>query len=129
MPLGTEVGLGPGDIVLDGDSALCTETGTAARHFSAYVLWSNDSPSSQQLLSSCVIITDHLEHSVECVYLSVCLCVRTAIFEEMTFRLDIYAGSSRLSQFLTWKFTVILMKNVPFPAIDARYQARRADRG
>ena len=36
MPLGTEVGLGPGDIVLDGDSAP-TERGTAASHFSAHV--------------------------------------------------------------------------------------------
>ena len=31
MPLGTEIGLGPGDIVLDGDPASATERGTAAR--------------------------------------------------------------------------------------------------
>jgi len=38
MPLGTEVSLGPGDIVLDGDSARLTERGTAALpHFSAHV--------------------------------------------------------------------------------------------
>jgi len=87
----TEVGLGQGDIVLDGNSALPRKGAQQPmHHLSAYVLWSNDSPS-QQLLSSCVIITDHLEHSVECVYLSVCLCVRKAIFEEMTFRLDICA--------------------------------------
>jgi len=30
MPLDTEVGLGPGDIVLDGDPAPTTERGTAA---------------------------------------------------------------------------------------------------
>jgi len=30
MPLGTEVGLGSGDTVLDGDPALPTERGTAA---------------------------------------------------------------------------------------------------
>jgi len=30
MPLGTEVGLGPGDIVLDGDPATAVERGTAA---------------------------------------------------------------------------------------------------
>jgi len=30
MPLGTEVGLGPGDIVLDGNPALTTERATAA---------------------------------------------------------------------------------------------------
>jgi len=38
MPLGAEVGLGPGDIVLDGDPAPFTERGTAAHpHFSARV--------------------------------------------------------------------------------------------
>jgi len=30
MPLGTEVSIGPGDIVLDGDPALRTERGTTA---------------------------------------------------------------------------------------------------
>jgi len=30
MPLGTEVGLGPGDIVLDGDAGSPTKMGTAA---------------------------------------------------------------------------------------------------
>jgi len=33
MPLGTEVGLGPGDIVLDVDAAPPTERGTAAPRF------------------------------------------------------------------------------------------------
>jgi len=37
MPLGTQVGLGPSDIVLDGNSAPATERATAARHFSAHV--------------------------------------------------------------------------------------------
>jgi len=36
MPLGTEVDLGPGDIVLDGDTA-APERGTAAPLFSAHV--------------------------------------------------------------------------------------------
>ena len=36
MPLGTEVGLGYGDIVLDGDPAPATERDTAALHFSAH---------------------------------------------------------------------------------------------
>jgi len=54
MPLGTEIGLGPGHIVLDGDSAPPpTERGTAAPlQFSAHVFWPNGRPS-QQLLSSC----------------------------------------------------------------------------
>jgi len=37
MPLGTEVVLGPADIVLDGDPAPHTERGTATPHFSAHV--------------------------------------------------------------------------------------------
>jgi len=52
IPLGTEVGLGPGDIVLDGDPVPPTERGTAAPTFGACLLWSNGR-SSQQLLSSC----------------------------------------------------------------------------
>ena len=36
MPLGTEVCLGPDNTVLDG-AQLCSEKGTAAPHFSAYV--------------------------------------------------------------------------------------------
>jgi len=53
MPLGTEVGLGTGDIVLDGDLALPTERGTEAPSlFGPRLLWTNGRPS-QQLLSSC----------------------------------------------------------------------------
>jgi len=37
MPLGTQVGLGPGDIVLDGDSAP-PRKGAAVPHFSVHVL-------------------------------------------------------------------------------------------
>jgi len=37
MPLGMEVGLDPGDIVLDGDLAPSTEIGTAAAHSSVHV--------------------------------------------------------------------------------------------
>ena len=37
MPLGTEVGLGPGDIVLDGDPASPPRKGHSSSHFSAYV--------------------------------------------------------------------------------------------
>jgi len=52
MPLGTEVGLGPGLVVLDRDPAAPTEMGTTAPTFGPCVLWSNGRPS-QQLLSSC----------------------------------------------------------------------------
>jgi len=37
MPLGTEVGLGPGHIVLDGHPAPPPKSGTAPSHFSAHV--------------------------------------------------------------------------------------------
>jgi len=37
MPLGKEVGLGPGHIVLDGDPAALAERGAAARQSSAHV--------------------------------------------------------------------------------------------
>jgi len=51
MPLGTEVGLGPGVIVLDGDPA--PQRGTApAPIFGPCLLWPNGRPS-QLLLSTC----------------------------------------------------------------------------
>ena len=39
-PLRTELGLGPGDIVLDGDPST-PKRGTAVPNFSAHVLWPN----------------------------------------------------------------------------------------
>jgi len=50
MPLGTEVGLGPGDIVLDGDPVPLQKTGTD-KIFGPCLLWPNGRPS-QLLLSS-----------------------------------------------------------------------------
>ena len=53
MPLGTEVGLGPGHIVLDGDPAPPHgKMGTVAPLFGQCLLWLYGRPS-QQLLSSC----------------------------------------------------------------------------
>jgi len=57
MPLGTEVGLGPGDIVLDGNPATPTEWhgkghSTPRPLFGPCLLWSNGRPS-QQLMGSC----------------------------------------------------------------------------
>jgi len=55
MPLGAEVGLGPGDIVLDEDPAPLTQSGTTVSPlFGPHLLWRNGRPS-QQLLSSCKI--------------------------------------------------------------------------
>jgi len=48
MPLGMQVGLGPGDIVLDGDRAL-PERGTHPPLFCPCLLWPNGRPS--QLLT------------------------------------------------------------------------------
>jgi len=50
MPLGTEVDLGPEDIVLDGDPA--PKKGARPPIFGPYLLWPNGRPS-QLLLSSC----------------------------------------------------------------------------
>ena len=50
MPLGTEIGLGPGDIMLQGDPALPTARGTAPTTFRPTLLWHGRL--SQQLLSS-----------------------------------------------------------------------------
>jgi len=44
MPLGMEVGLGPSDIVLDGDTAPPTERGTAAPTFRAMSIVAKRSP-------------------------------------------------------------------------------------
>ena len=54
MPLGTEIGLDPGDIVLDGDPARPTKGTQQPQLFDPCLLWPNDGPS-QQLLSSCFI--------------------------------------------------------------------------
>jgi len=51
MPLGTEIGLGPGD-VLDGDSALPREGAQQPPLFGLCLSWPNGGPS-EQLLSSC----------------------------------------------------------------------------
>ena len=54
MPLGTEVVLGPGDIVLDGDAAYPNENGHSSPPplSDPYLLWPNGRPS-RQLLCSC----------------------------------------------------------------------------
>jgi len=55
MPLGTEVGLGPGHVMLDGDPALLPRRGEQQPHpqlFGPCLLWPNGLPS-QQLLNSC----------------------------------------------------------------------------
>jgi len=52
MPLGMEVVVGPGGIVLDGGSSCPLERGKATPHFLARVLWPNGRPS-QLLQSSC----------------------------------------------------------------------------
>jgi len=58
IPLGTEVGLGPGDIVLDGDSAPPTERGTTARTLRPMPIVAKRSPISataELLLSGAVL--------------------------------------------------------------------------
>ena len=57
MPLGTAVGLGTGDIVLDGDPAAPTESGTASppRHFSVHVYCGQTVAHLSNWLSSCFL--------------------------------------------------------------------------
>jgi len=54
MPLGMEVDLGSGHIVLDGDAAALPERGTAAALFGRCLLWPNGRPS--QLLMSIFLL-------------------------------------------------------------------------
>jgi len=54
MPLGTEVGLGLGDIVFDGDPDLHHGKGySSSPVFGRCLLWPNGRPSQQVLSSSC----------------------------------------------------------------------------
>jgi len=53
MPLATEVGFGPGDIVLDGDPATPKKGAQQSPLFDSCLLWPNGRPS-HQLLSSCL---------------------------------------------------------------------------
>jgi len=68
MPLGSEIGLGPGDIVLDGDQALPHWKGHSSPplfgpcRFGPCLLWRNDHPF-HLLLSSCSV---YLCHSMNC---------------------------------------------------------------
>jgi len=55
MPLGMEVGLGPGHNVFDTDPASPMERGIAAPLFGSCLLWPHGRPS-QQLLSSCLLV-------------------------------------------------------------------------
>ena len=52
MPLGANVGLGPGHIVLDGDPA--APKGAQPPIFDSYLLWTNGRQS-QLLLGTCII--------------------------------------------------------------------------
>jgi len=42
MSLGTEVGLGSGDFVLDGDPAPLPKRGQSPLNFGSFLLWPND---------------------------------------------------------------------------------------
>jgi len=44
MPIGTEIGLGPSDVVLDGNPALSTERGTTAPTFRTVSIVAKRSP-------------------------------------------------------------------------------------
>ena len=65
MPLGTEVGLGPGHIVLDGDPCSFPPKGAQQPTlFGSFLLWPNGRLS-QQLLSSCeYYLNSHFPFSI-----------------------------------------------------------------
>jgi len=64
MPLGKEVGLGPGHTVLDGDPVGTQPPQQPIPTFGPCLLWPNGRPS-QQLLSSCFT---HLKRVTLCSY-------------------------------------------------------------
>ena len=71
MPFGTEVGLGPGDIVLDGNPAPPTERVTAAPFplFGPYLLWQNVRPFQQLLFILCYLYISVKMHACFLLYL------------------------------------------------------------
>jgi len=58
MPLGTEVGLGLGDIVLDGDVAPPWKVAQQPPLFGPCLLWPNGRPSQQLVLYLAISIND-----------------------------------------------------------------------
>jgi len=77
MPLGTEVCLGPGDTVLDGDPSPPAERGTAAPLFSAYVYCAKRSPISATAVHL-------LFRSVRCIATSVTTCLFAHVYLKTT---------------------------------------------
>ena len=70
MQLSTEVGLGPGDIVLDGDLAPPPRNGAQQPPlFGPYLLWPNGRRS-QQLLSSCRVLCDARPQTAVCTHVN-----------------------------------------------------------
>jgi len=83
IPLGTEVDLGPGDIVLDGDPAPPPKRDTAP-NFRPVSVWPNSRPSqllltAEHLLFSCAACVEHM-HLLCVVIPIVILCKRVTIF-------------------------------------------------
>jgi len=73
MGFGTEVGLGPGDIVFDGDPATPTERGTATPlHFSAHVYCGQ----TVIHLSNCLALVIHREPQKRSQLIFVCNFVK-----------------------------------------------------
>ena len=95
MPLSKEIGLDPGDIVLDGDPALPTERGTAAAPppFDPCLLWINGrTHPSQQLLSFCFTLTSHTSAKSALAKVPFRLRTKTRVSVSVCSRYDRYAG-------------------------------------
>jgi len=93
MPLGTEVGLGPGDIVLDEDPAH-PRGGSAAPTFRPTFNWAKWSPSQQQL-SYDWLLAVHVYYLGNIFYIPVQQIVRRQNSQESS--LSIYAVFDKVS--------------------------------
>jgi len=65
MPHGTEVGLGAGDIVLDGEPSYLKKGHSPRPLFGPYLLWPNGRPS-QLLLSTCICMKSRCHLCISC---------------------------------------------------------------
>jgi len=97
MPLGKEVGLGPGHIVLDGDPVGSQPQQQPLPIFGPCLLWPNGHPS-QQLLSSCIILSFKLMNLI-CLLMRTSRCYNTM---EITFSYKWHRLSQKCNDFITF---------------------------
>jgi len=92
MPLGKEVGLVPGHIVLDGDPVGIQPPQQPLPTFGPCLLWPNGRPS-QQLLSSCMKTNARNAEKKLMSRYNVCQCVTSPCSIETTDRIELIFGT------------------------------------